>query len=115
MTAFMSFRLGMAKFIIPFVFAFYPTILIIEDFSLLPFVWIVARTCFCIWLFSSALSGYDRRKLTVPEIVVRFAVAFTMLAPAAVIHLPAVLIGAALIAWDVRAARHQEPGGDAKT
>ena len=76
MTAFMSFRLGMAKFIIPFVFAFYPTILIIEEFSLLPFLWIVARTCFCIWLFSSALSGYDRRKLTIPEIITRFTAAF---------------------------------------
>lgn len=108
MTAFMSFRLGMAKFIIPFVFAFYPTILIIEEFSLLPFVWIVARTCFCIWLFSSALSGFDRRKLTIPEIVTRFAVAFAMLAPAVFIHLPAIAIGIGLILWDIRAAQTQQ-------
>jgi len=105
MTAFTSFRLGMAKFIIPFIFAFYPTILIIEEFSLLPFLWIVARTCFCIWLFSSALSGFDRRKLTVPEIVVRFAAAFTCLATAPMIHLPAIAVGLALIAFDVRAGR----------
>ena len=105
MTAFMSFRLGMAKFIIPFVFAFYPTILIIEEFSLMPFLWIVARTCFCIWLFSSALSGYDRRKLSVPEIMVRFGAAFSMLAPAETVHLPAIVIGMALIAWDIREAR----------
>ncbi|WP_305984910.1 TRAP transporter fused permease subunit [Roseibium sp. MMSF_3544] len=105
MTAFMSFRLGMAKFIIPFIFAFYPTILIIEEFSLLPFLWIVARTCFCIWLFSSALSGFDRRKLTVPEIVVRFAAAFTCLATDPMIHLPAIAVGLALIAFDARAGR----------
>lgn len=105
MTAFMSFRLGMAKFIIPFIFAFYPTILIIEEFSLLPFLWIVARTCFCIWLFSSALSGYDRRKLTIPEIVLRFALAFTMLAPEPVVHVPAILLSIGLIAWDIRVAR----------
>ena len=109
MTAFMSFRLGMAKFIIPFVFAFYPTILIIEDFSLLPFLWIVARTCFCIWLFSSALSAYDRRKLTVFEVIARFVVAFTMLSTDATIHVPAIAIGIGLIAWDVRAARNQAP------
>ena len=115
MTAFMSFRLGMAKFIIPFVFAFYPTILIIEEFSMLPFLWIVARTCFCIWLFSSALSGYDRRKLSIPEIVVRFVVAFTMLVPSPAIHLPAILIGLALIAWDVRAARIIPPNARAGT
>ncbi|MEM6305167.1 MAG: TRAP transporter fused permease subunit [Pseudomonadota bacterium] len=109
MTAFMSFRLGMAKFIIPFVFAFYPTILIIEEFSLLPFLWIVARTCFCIWLFSSALSGYDRRKLSVVEIAARFGIAFTILATDPMIHLPAIAVGLALIAWDIRAARHSEP------
>ncbi|WP_420860643.1 TRAP transporter permease [Algirhabdus cladophorae] len=107
MTAFMSFRLGMAKFIIPFVFAFYPTILIIEEFSLLPFIWIVARTCFCIWLFSSALSAYDRRKLTIPEIAARFVVAFTMLVPDPLIHVPAILVGVGLIAWDVRIARNR--------
>ncbi|MEM7720443.1 MAG: TRAP transporter fused permease subunit [Pseudomonadota bacterium] len=109
MTAFMSFRLGMAKFIIPFIFAFYPTILIIEEFSLLPFLWIVARTCFCIWLFSSALSGFDRRKLTVPEIVLRFVVAFACLATAPMVHLPAVAIGVALIAIDLRVSRSLVP------
>ena len=105
MTAFMSFRLGMAKFIIPFVFAFYPTILIVEEFSLLPFLWITARTCFCIWLFSSALSGFDRRKLTIPEIVIRFVTAFTCLATDPMFHVPAVCLGLALIVFDVRAAR----------
>lgn len=108
MTAFMSFRLGMSKFIIPFVFAFYPTILIIEEFSLIPFLWIIVRTCFCIWLFSSALSGYDQRKLSIPEIVLRFLIAFTMLAPEGAIHMPAIAIGVGLISWDIIAAkRHQ--------
>lgn len=101
-TAFMSFRLGMAKFIIPFVFAFYPTILIIEEFQLGAFIWIVLRTCFCIWLFSSALSGYDRRALSVIEIVVRFVAAFAMLATSPVIHIPAILVGILLIAFDRR-------------
>lgn len=107
-TALMSFRLGMAKFIIPFVFAFYPTVLIIEEFSLLPFVWIILRTCFCIWLFSSALSGYDRRKLTLPEITVRFVAAFTMLAINPTFHIPAIVIGVGLIAFDIFRNRSQQ-------
>ena len=101
-TAFMSFRLGMAKFIIPFVFAFYPTILIIETFELLPFIWIVLRTCFCIWMFSSALSGYDRRALSIFEIVMRLVVAFAALAISPTIHMPAILIGVVLLALDRR-------------
>ena len=99
-TAFMSFRLGMAKFIIPFVFAFYPTVLIIETFELLPFVWIVLRTCFCIWMFSSALSGYDRRALSIFEIIMRLTVAFAVLAISPTIHIPAILIGVALLVLD---------------
>ncbi len=105
MTAFMSFRLGMAKFIIPFVFAFYPTILIVEDFSFVPFVWIVARTMLCIWLFSSALSGFDRRKLTIPEIALRLIAAFSALAISPVVHLPAIAIGFALILFDIYSAK----------
>ncbi|MET1414081.1 TRAP transporter fused permease subunit [Roseibium sp. HPY-6] len=102
MTALMSFRLGMAKFIIPFIFAFYPTILIVEQFNLAEFVWIVARTCFCIWLFSSALSGFDRGKLTVAEIVLRFVAAFALLAVSPWVHLPALAAGIALILFDMR-------------
>jgi len=104
-TAFMSFRLGMAKFIIPFVFAFYPTLLIIEEFHLLSFSWIAVRTCFCIWLFSSALSGYDRRALSVLEIGARFVVAFAMLATDPIVHLPAFAIGILLILIDRRSVK----------
>ncbi len=101
-TAFMSFRLGLAKFIIPFVFAFYPTLLIVETFDLLSFVWIVIRSCFCIWLFSSALSAYDKRRLTIPEIILRFIAAFAMLVLSPLVHIPALLIGVALILFDRR-------------
>ncbi len=101
-TAFMSFRLGLAKFIIPFVFAFYPTLLIVETFDLPSFVWIVMRSCFCIWLFSSALSAYDKRRLTIPEIILRFSAAFAMLVLSPLVHIPALLIGVALILFDRR-------------
>lgn len=105
MTALMAFRLGMAKFIIPFVFAFYPTLLIVEEFQLLPLIWISVRTVFCIWLFSSALSGYDRRRLTWFEIVARFIVAFALLVPQPTIHIPALLLGVVLVFIDIARAR----------
>lgn len=108
MTAFMAFRLGMAKFIIPFVFAFYPTILIVEEFSLLPFLWITLRTCFCIWLFSSALSGYDRRKLSVLEIALRLGTAFAVLVNDPMVHVPAIILGFLLIGFDVATSRKIE-------
>jgi len=105
MTALMSFRLGMAKFIIPFIFAFYPTILIVEEFDIVTFLWIVVRTCFCIWLFSSALSAFDRGRLTFVEVVLRFVTAFALLALDPMIHLAALLVGIALIMFDLRRAK----------
>lgn len=109
MTAFMSFRLGMAKFIIPFIFAFYPTILIVEEFHFLTFLWIVARTLFCIWLFSSALSAYDRGRLSWPEVGLRFLAAFAVLALDPVFYLPALALGAVLILWDLRRGQSAAP------
>lgn len=111
MTSFMAFRLGMSKFIIPFIFAFYPTILIVEEFHLWPFVWIIVRTLFCIWLFSSALSAYDRGRLSWAEVVLRFACAFAMLALSPMVQLPAIALGMALIAWDVRRGPAQRTAG----
>ncbi|MCR9137719.1 MAG: TRAP transporter fused permease subunit [Alphaproteobacteria bacterium] len=111
MTSFMAFRLGMSKFIIPFIFAFYPTILIVEEFHLWPFVWIIARTLFCIWLFSSALSAHDRGRLSWAEVILRFACAIAMLTISPVIQLPAIALGIALIAWDVRRGAPQQPVG----
>lgn len=107
-TSFMSFRLGMAKFIIPFIFAFYPTILIVEVFNLTEFIWIVIRSLFCIWLFSSALSKFDLGKLTWAEVILRFSSAFAMLAINPTVHLPALAIGIALIIWDVRRGSPEE-------
>jgi len=108
MTAFMSFRLGMAKFIIPFVFAFYPTILIVEHFELFSFLWIVVRTILCIWLFSSALSMFDRRRLSVYEVVLRFVAAFSMLALDPLVHVPAIVVGILLVLYDKRRVHYLE-------
>ncbi len=105
-TSLMSFRLGMAKFVIPFVFAFYPTVLIVEQFSLLPFVWIVIRTCFCIWLFSSALSAYDRGRLSIPEIALRLVCAFVLLMSDPFFQIPAIVVGLTLIIFHWR--RHPQ-------
>ncbi len=112
MTALMSFRLGMAKFIIPFIFAFYPTLLIVEEFDLVVFVWIVLRTCLCIWLFSSALSAYDRCKLSIPEVILRFLAAFACLMIDPLIYIPGIFIGAALILYDIRRAAQSTKCGE---
>jgi TRAP-type uncharacterized transport system fused permease subunit len=106
-TSFMSLRLGLSKFVIPFIFAFYPSLLIVEEFHPEVFVWIVARSLFFIWLFSSALSAYDRSKLSWPEVILRFAAAFAILFPDPMVYAPSLTVGVALIAWDAKRARSQ--------
>lgn len=101
-TSLVAFRLGLAQFIIPFIFVYYPTLLIVEDFSLASFLWIAARTAFCIWLFCSAMAAFDRERLSVAEVVLRFLVAFLCLVPDPLIHLPAVAMGALLVAFHLR-------------
>ncbi|MFY0610232.1 MAG: TRAP transporter fused permease subunit [Hyphomicrobiaceae bacterium] len=100
-TAVMSFRLGMAKFVIPFIFAFYPVMLIVEEFSLVPFLWVVARTMLFIWLFSTALSRYDQSRLTLVECALRLIAGFAVLVVDPSIQFAAIALAALLIGWDV--------------
>ena len=70
-TSLMAFRLGIAKFIIPFAFAYYPCLLIIENFSWLEFISIVPRLLISIWFINSALAKFDFTKLSWAEVILR--------------------------------------------
>ena len=78
-TSLMAFRLGIAKFIIPFAFAYYPCLLIIEDFSWLEFISIVPRLLISIWFINSALAKFDFTKLSWIEVILRLSVGFGIL------------------------------------
>ena len=92
---------GFVIFFIPFVFAMYPEILLIEQARLDPLAsasgaraylpgygaelaWgtvmlLLARLVLALYLLSSALNGYDTRPLTAWEIVLRIALAILVL------------------------------------
>ena len=78
-TSLMAFRLGIAKFIIPFAFAYYPCLLIIENFSWLEFISIVPRLLISIWFINSALAKFDFTKLSWAEVILRLSVGFGIL------------------------------------
>lgn len=101
----MAFRLGLAQFIIPFIFAFYPSLLLVEQFALGDFIWIVLRSGLAIWMMSSALSAYDRTRLTMVEIGLRILGALMLLIISPTAHLPGLILCCALIIWDTRRAR----------
>ena len=99
-TSLMAFRLGIAKFIIPFAFAYYPCLLIIEDFSWLEFISIVPRLLISIWFINSALAKFDFTKLSWAEVILRLSVGFGILFMDVRIQIICIILGSVLLVWD---------------
>ena len=99
-TSLMAFRLGIAKFIIPFAFAYYPCLLIIENFSWLEFFSIVPRLLISIWFINSALAKFDFTKLSWAEVILRLSVGFGILFMDVRIQIICLILGSFLLAWD---------------
>ena len=99
-TSLMAFRLGIAKFIIPFAFAYYPCLLIIENFSWLEFISIVPRLLISIWFINSALAKFDFTKLSWIEVILRLSVGFGILFMDVRIQIICLILGSVLLAWD---------------
>ncbi|MEM7258896.1 MAG: TRAP transporter fused permease subunit [Pseudomonadota bacterium] len=122
-TGLMSLRLGIAMFIIPFVFAFYPELLIIDaafvadstsgrliesrpdGFQLSAFISILPRICLCIVLLASAFSAYDFRRLPKLETTLRLLLVIPCLMPMVWLYLPCCIVAVALIANSIRLSR----------
>ena len=100
-TSLMAFRLGIAKFLIPFAFAYYPCLLIIDDFSLNEFISIIPRLLLSIWFINSALAKYDFSKLSWAEVFLRLIVGFSILLIDYRIQLISIVIAIILLAWDL--------------
>tara|TARA_B100002003_G_scaffold246993_1_gene277670 strand:+ start:936 stop:2858 length:1923 start_codon:yes stop_codon:yes gene_type:complete len=96
-TALMALRIGAVKFIIPFVFAYYPTLLLVEQFDLVTFLSIVPRLLMAIYLISSALSAFDRVRLDWISLGLRLVVAIALLLTSWQIHWAAFLVGAIIL------------------
>lgn len=102
-TGFQAVRVGIVMFTIPFIFAFYPELLLIEQAQLAPSVdgslggakaylpgydgtlhldalaWLLLRLVLVLYLLASALSGYDTSRLTTVEVVLRLVLAVFLL------------------------------------
>ena len=109
MTAFMALRIGAAKFIIPFAFAYYPTLLLVENFDPLIFASILLRLTLTIYLISSALSAYDRGPLNYASITIRLILAVSCLLTPIAIHGPATVLTIIIIlrTWQIYPFKNQ--------
>ncbi|MDG1737301.1 MAG: TRAP transporter fused permease subunit [Paracoccaceae bacterium] len=114
-TGFSAVKSGIVMFTIPFVFATYPELLLIDKAVIDPtngqflpgyngtpdwgwLAFLIARLGLALFLVSSALSAFDRKALGVVEIAIRLGVAVLILAKPMEVYGPAILAGIVVIA-----------------
>ena len=129
-TGFQAARLSLAGFIIPFVCVYHPAVLYklqvlfewyggetVDSKAMIDITtvtwgdlgWIVLAFSLAMWLLTSALTGFERKRLGVIERILRAAAGVAVLLPGFTIALPAALAGTALIVL------HRLSGGDSST
>ena len=117
-TGFAAARIGLAGFLIPFVFAYHPAVLykLQEAFTWFggevsnsaamidpatiswgAFAWVFLAFTLAMWLLSSALAGFERAPLSALERALRGAIGIAVLIPNFVIAGPAFAVGAGLL------------------
>ena len=112
MTAVYAMRIGLVKFLVPFVFAFYPVILIVEAsgvaFDIMAFLSIIVRLSIVIYLVSSVVIGFDRRRLPAWEIIVRLILGILIIFTDPFIHWSASAAALVYLLWHNKSFRMVE-------
>ena len=117
-TGFSAVRSGIVMFAIPFVFAFYPELLLIDQALIDPasptkaplpgyengvelgaLLWLLARLVLVLYLVASALAGHDARPLEPMWIAIRLLIAVAILMRPELIQFAAIGIAAAVLVW----------------
>ncbi|WP_424970526.1 TRAP transporter permease [Dinoroseobacter sp. S76] len=118
-TGFAAARIGLAGFLIPFVFAYHPAVLYKlqavfalfgaevsnsaamihpDEISWLAFGWIILAFTLALWLLSSALAGQDAAPLSPVQRGLRGLAGLLVLVPQTFVAGPALILGIALLA-----------------
>ena len=130
-TAFSAVRSGIVMFVIPFVFAIYPELLLIESAVLNPsqlpsaekylpgydgvlhpgpLVFLLLKLCVALYLLASALAGHDRASLSAVNIILRLSLAVLIMFKSAVVFGPALVVALVLLGAHYIANRQGESG-----
>jgi TRAP-type uncharacterized transport system fused permease subunit len=100
-TAVQSLRISLVAFLIPFVFAFNPSLLIVETFDASAFVWVIARLIAAVWMIATAFAGYDTRGRVGPVFrIARLGAGFVVLFPDPMLEIGGFAACAALYVFD---------------
>ncbi|SLN70682.1 TRAP transporter permease [Oceanibacterium hippocampi] len=100
-TALVAAQLSVAGFIIPFVFVYEPDLLLILDFDLANFVWVMVRFGAALWLTATAFAGFERLSLAPWSRIGRLLCAALILPGFIPVSLAACGLGALIVAYDM--------------
>lgn len=125
-TGFSAVRSGIVMFVIPFVFAFYPELLVIPQAVLDPtahrteaaylpgydgelhiagLMWLLARLVLALYLLASALARFDARRMPMWEMAGRLVIALAVINGTPVVHFAGIALAAGIIALHYAGAR----------
>lgn len=116
-TGFSAVRSGIVMFVIPFVFAFYPELLLVDQALIDPssaaraalpgyengvslggLLWLLARLVLALYLVASALAGHDAKRLSAVWIAIRLATAVGVMMRPELIQYGAIAFAIGLLA-----------------
>jgi len=106
-TSLMAIRLGAAKYVLPFVFITYPSLLLVVDFEWSQFLWLIPRLVLMVWLISTALSDFEFARLGAVQIGLRLVAAFLVMVPVLWLQGAGIVLAVAMIALNLRSARRK--------
>lgn len=95
--AFTAVRLAIVAFLIPFVFVYNQSLLLVLHFDAASFAWIVTRLALSVWLLATGFGGGDKIVLPLWQRVLRLVCAMLLLFPVHVVAIPAFVVGALLV------------------
>ena len=126
-TGFSAVRSGIVMFAIPFVFAFYPEILLVDQALIDPaspsgerlpgyedgiqtgaLLWLLSRLVLALYLVASGLTGYDARSLSVAWVGIRLVLAVAVLMRPETIQFAAIAFAIVTLAWHRKSVRRDE-------
>ncbi|MDF2366709.1 TRAP transporter fused permease subunit [Sneathiella sp.] len=106
-TAVYAVRLALVGFIIPFIFIYEPSLLLVGTFDLMSFVRVSICLALAIWLINTALIGYERQELGAPERILRGLSGAGLLIQIPTLQIAFLVIGLSLITFGTLRSRRK--------
>lgn len=107
-TGLLAFMLGLAGFIIPYIYAYRPALLLVNT-PVLDSVWVVIVAAFATISMSIVVIGYFRRRMNVLERLLLAVGAMLLVTPATITDILGMGLSAAVLVWMVLSSKKTSP------